>query len=210
MARTAVMAACLICDDDGLIADLSGLSGMARLHACLGHDARSGTSRAVSQAIAWGYLVRPKAPRGALLVVLSRLEPGRCGTCGTPGTHLGQRRARAGGDPVCQKCAKTIHRVDRGWRALALQTWGAAKAARLSDGAALYRVHAATGIRLYGATDSELKAGDPPRPALVPWMVDNGLLERVWLTYGSRARGRDLDLETGRAKAEAPEDQYEG
>jgi hypothetical protein len=204
------MAAALICDDDGLISDQAGTSGVARLHAVLGHDAMKSTYCAIQQAEAWGVITRPRKPAGALLLVLSKLEPGRCGTCGEPGTHLGYRRAKAGQDPVCQKCQKTIHRADRGWRALALQTWAAAKSAKLSDGAALYRVHATTHIRLYGATDRELKDGEPPKPALVPWMVDNGLLDRVWLTYGARSRGRDLDLETSRSKVEVPEDWFEG
>ena len=192
------MAACLICDDDGLISDQAGKTGTDRLHECLGHDARKSTTEAVRQAVAWGYLTRPSRPPGAILVCLSKLDPGRCQTCGQP----------AKANP-CPKCARTILRDDRSWRGIALQTWATARANKLTEAQALYRIHAVTRIRLYGSTDRELQDGEPKLPSLVPWMVDQGLLDPVWLTYGHRAKGRKLEARTTH-KGEAPEDWFEG
>jgi hypothetical protein len=203
-ARTAILAACLICEESGEVP-----GGLKALHACLGHDAEESTLRAVQQAESWGYLKRPLKPPGALVVVLSRLVPDTCGTCGRPGIQRGHRKARDGKPPECHHCRQNLARSDRAWRGLALQTWAAAKAQGLTEGQTLHRVQAMTGIRLYGSTDSEIKAGEQIKPGLVAWMVEEGLLDAKWLTYAARTRGRPLEVR-GVVAREVDEDGLEG
>lgn len=182
--------------------------GLGTVNRLLGYSGERSTRRILAECEAWGYVRRVGHNPTRVLIALGKLNADTCDICGGP-AKLGRVRRTRGEPARCHGCYQTVGRGDRSWRSKALATWINAMAAGLTEAQIVYRVHAVTRMPLYSRASGGV--ADPATTAIVPWMVQEGLIASSWLIYNSRAQGRSAAGILGTpSEGEVPEDTFEG